>query len=173
MPTIVKSVKRKRNRKGVMTDYPQLEIDVEPLYSILYTPHSEDENPSDIFIEKVGPVYRQDKQGGKTAFQPLHATFVFGEGAGIIRGLCEILNGRAHTYRVAPITWKKTHNLVGTEKDAARLRLLEYHGDIVASCLTRKKDSGRADAILIAEHGHAVLNKPLNEVYRNASHNEE
>lgn len=163
MPTAVKSVKRKRNRKGVLTDYPQLEVNAEDLYDILYhsAVSSGRRKQGNIFIEQVGPVYRQDKKQGTAAFQPLHATFTFGEGAGVIRGVCETLLGRACTHRVAPITWKKSHNLIGTEKDDARLQLLTYHDTFVTSFLTRKKDSGRADAILIAEYGHTVLNAPL------------
>lgn len=160
MPQQIKSVKRKRNKKGEMQDYPSYEVNAAAFGAIIhpsYLPpqpeHSEDKSVK-IYIEQVGAVYRSDKQGGKSAFQPLHATFVFGEGFGVIRGLCEAYYGKAAVTRVAPITWKKHFGLLKTEKDAARIYAIEnilLEG--VAEDLKYKKNGGRADALLIGTYG--------------------
>ncbi len=52
--------------------------------------------------------------------------------------------------RVRPQEWKKEFNLIGTNKDASRLRAIELF-PFLESKLKRKKDDGRAEAILIAE----------------------
>lgn len=51
---------------------------------------------------------------------------------------------------VTPQTWKKFHGLIGKDKDAARLLALEKW-PAAAAQLKRKKDVGRADALLIAD----------------------
>lgn len=154
MPTTVASVKRKRNKKGEMQDYPQYEVDGEALYTNLANLLL-DKPEASIYIEQVGAVYRQDKQGGVAAFQPLHATFVFGEGAGVVRGISEALVGREGVHKVAPITWKKHFGLIGTVKDAARLLILDQQDDFAKGMMKRKKDSGRADAYLIGQYGNS------------------
>jgi len=50
---------------------------------------------------------------------------------------------------VAPATWKRHFHLLGTAKDAARVLALARFPSAGRS-LSRKKDSGRADALLIA-----------------------
>ena len=54
---------------------------------------------------------------------------------------------------VAPPVWKRKFGLIGTAKDAARMKVREIwpHGADIA--FKRKKDSGRADAALIALYG--------------------
>jgi hypothetical protein len=107
-----------------------------------------------IYIEQVGAVYRADKKGGKSAFQPLHATFVFGEGFGVVRGICEAYYGKDKVTRVAPQTWKKHFGLIKTKKDDARVYAINnilIEG--VPEDLKYKKNGGRADALLIGTYG--------------------
>jgi crossover junction endodeoxyribonuclease RuvC len=70
-----------------------------------------------------------------------------GESYGIVKGVLG-----AHGIRwceVRPQTWKKYFGLIGTEKDDARLYAIKRH-PAAMSCMARKKDNGRADALLIA-----------------------
>lgn len=70
-----------------------------------------------------------------------------GEGYGIIKGVLG-----SHGIRwceVRPQVWKKYFGLIGTEKDDARLYAIKRH-PAATSCMARKKDNGRADALLIA-----------------------
>ena len=52
-------------------------------------------------------------------------------------------------YFVRPAKWKKYFGLINSEKDASRTRAIEMFPYISAQ-LSKKKDSNKADAILIA-----------------------
>lgn len=98
-------------------------------------------------LEKVGA---RPGDGGTSLFR-------FGEGAGAIRGVLESLGIRYS--RAIPAVWKRRFGLLGTEKDAAR-ELAIRRFPSVAHLLQRKKDQGRADALLLAlfhEHAHLVV----------------
>ena len=79
--------------------------------------------------------------------QGVTSMFNFGQSFGVIKGICAALS--VPIYFVRPSKWKKHFNLIKTNKDASRTKVIEVYPDI-ASKLHRKKDSNRADAILIA-----------------------
>jgi crossover junction endodeoxyribonuclease RuvC len=54
--------------------------------------------------------------------------------------------------KVAPTRWKEFYRLKGTDKEASRRLALELFPD-AAGLLSRKKDHGRAEAMLIAYYG--------------------
>lgn len=80
--------------------------------------------------------------------QGVTACFNFGMGYGIIQGILASLG--LPMILVTPGSWKKRAGLVGKEKDAARTLAQQLYP---AADLGRKKDIGRADAILIARFG--------------------
>ena len=79
--------------------------------------------------------------------QGVTSMFNFGQSFGVIKGICASLN--LPIYFVRPAKWKKHFNLIKTNKDASRTKVIEAYPEI-SSKLHRKKDSNRADAILIA-----------------------
>jgi len=79
--------------------------------------------------------------------QGVTSMFNFGQSFGVIKGICAALN--LPIYFVRPSKWKKHFNLIKTNKDASRTKVIEAYPEI-SSKLHRKKDSNRADAILIA-----------------------
>ena len=79
--------------------------------------------------------------------QGVTSMFNFGQSFGVIKGICAALNIPIHFVR--PAKWKKHFNLIKTNKDASRTKVIESYPEI-SSKLHRKKDSNRADAILIA-----------------------
>ncbi len=79
--------------------------------------------------------------------QGVTSMFNFGQSFGVIKGICAALN--LPIYFVRPTKWKKHFNLIKTNKDASRTKVIEVYPEI-SSKLHRKKDSNRADAILIA-----------------------
>ena len=79
--------------------------------------------------------------------QGVTSMFNFGQSFGVIKGICAALNLPIHFVR--PTKWKKHFNLIKTNKDASRTKVIEVYPEI-SSKLHRKKDSNRADAILIA-----------------------
>ena len=77
--------------------------------------------------------------------------FNFGQSFGILKGICTAM--QLPMYFVRPAKWKKYFNLLNSEKDASRTRAIEIF-PYFSSQLSRKKDSNKADAILIASFYH-------------------
>ena len=81
--------------------------------------------------------------------QGVTSMFNFGQSFGVIKGVCSALS--LPIYFVRPTKWKKYFNLIKTNKDASRTKVIEVYPEISAK-LSRKKDSNKADAILIARY---------------------
>ena len=81
--------------------------------------------------------------------QGVTSMFNFGQSFGVIKGVCSALG--LPIYFVRPTKWKKYFNLIKTNKDASRTKVIEAYPEI-SSKLSRKKDSNKADAILIARY---------------------
>jgi hypothetical protein len=83
--------------------------------------------------------------------QGVSSTFRFGESFGCIKG---VLGALAIPYKmVEPTVWKRKFGLLGKEKDFARTNAIQMFPSI-AGHLARKKDGGRADALLMARWAH-------------------
>ena len=85
--------------------------------------------------------------------QGVTSMFNFGQSFGVIKGICAALN--LPIYFIRPTKWKKHFNLIKTNKDASRTKVIEVYPEISAK-LSRKKDSNKADAILIARYFHDI-----------------
>ena len=83
--------------------------------------------------------------------QGVTSMFNFGQSFGILKGVCTAM--QLPMYFVRPAKWKKYFNLLNSEKDASRTRAIEIF-PYFSSQLSRKKDSNKADAILIASFYH-------------------
>jgi len=81
--------------------------------------------------------------------QGVTSMFNFGQSFGVIKGICSALS--IPIYFVRPTKWKRHFNLIKTNKDASRTKVIEIYPEI-SSKLSRKKDSNKADAILIARY---------------------
>tara|TARA_B100000029_G_scaffold423365_1_gene430507 strand:- start:696 stop:1175 length:480 start_codon:yes stop_codon:yes gene_type:complete len=81
--------------------------------------------------------------------QGVTSMFNFGQSFGVIKGICSALS--MPIYFVRPSKWKKHFNLIKTNKDASRTKVIEIYPGISGK-LSRKKDSNKADAILIARY---------------------
>ena len=79
--------------------------------------------------------------------QGVTSMFNFGQSFGILKGICSAM--QLPMYFVRPTKWKKYFNLINSEKDASRTKAIEVF-PYFSSELSRKKDSNKADAILIA-----------------------
>ena len=97
-----------------------------------------------IFIEKV---HSMPGQGVASMFN-------FGRGFGLWEGIAAGL-GLPINY-VTPQAWKKEVMTFAGDKDQARIRAQELFPEC-SSLLSRKRDIGRADALLIAEYGRRVM----------------
>lgn len=74
--------------------------------------------------------------------------FRFGHSCGAVAGVLGAM--RIPVVYVTPQRWKRHHGLLGSEKDAARGRAIDLFPD---APLSRKRDQGRADALLMARWG--------------------
>ena len=83
--------------------------------------------------------------------QGVTSMFNFGQSFGILKGICAAM--QLPIYFVRPAKWKKYFNLINAEKDASRTRAIEIF-PYYSSNLSKKKDSNKADAILIASFFH-------------------
>ena len=82
--------------------------------------------------------------------QGVTSMFHFGRTVGVIEG---VLGSLGLPYEmVRPQVWKKRAGLLKKEKDASRTLALQMYPQI-AEKLERKKDNGRAEALLIARYG--------------------
>ncbi len=79
--------------------------------------------------------------------QGVTSMFNFGQSFGILKGICSAMQLPMHFVR--PAKWKKYFGLINLEKDASRTRVIEMF-PYFSSHLSKKKDSNKADAILIA-----------------------
>ena len=88
--------------------------------------------------------------------QGVTSMFNFGQSFGVLKGICSAM--QLSMYFVRPAKWKKYFNLINTEKDPSRTKVIEIF-PYISQQLSRKKDSNKADAILIASFFY--------ETYRN------
>ena len=88
--------------------------------------------------------------------QGVTSMFNFGQSFGILKGICSAM--QLSLYFVRPAKWKKYFNLINSEKDASRTRAIEIF-PYFSSQLSKKKDSNKADAILIASFYHETYKK--------------
>ena len=114
-------------------------------------------NGSQIFNEISEKIKKLDKKEIKIVIEQVSAMpgqgvtsmFNFGQSFGILKGICSAM--QLPMYFVRPTKWKKYFNLINSEKDASRTRAIEVF-PYFSSQLSRKKDSNKADAILIARY---------------------
>ena len=81
--------------------------------------------------------------------QGVTSMFNFGQSFGVIKGICSAME--LPIFYVRPAKWKKYFNLINSEKDASRTKVIEMFPK-VSQHLSRKKDNNKADAILIAQY---------------------
>ena len=79
--------------------------------------------------------------------QGVTSMFNFGQSFGILKGICSSM--QLPMFFVRPAKWKKYFNLINSQKDASRTRAIEIF-PYFSTQLSKKKDSNKADAILIA-----------------------
>ena len=114
-------------------------------------------NGSQIFNEISEKIKNIDKKNIKVVIEHVTAMpgqgvtsmFNFGQSFGILKGICSAM--QLSVYFVRPAKWKKYFDLINSEKDASRTKAIEIF-PYYSSNLSRKKDSNKADAILIASY---------------------
>ena len=114
-------------------------------------------NGSQIYNEISKRIQHTDKINIKVIVEQVSAMpgqgvtsmFNFGQSFGILKGICSAM--QLSMYFVRPAKWKKYFNLINSEKDASRTKAIEIFPYFSVN-LAKKKDSNKADAILIASY---------------------
>jgi crossover junction endodeoxyribonuclease RuvC len=112
-------------------------------------------NGSQIHNEISQKINKIEKQNVRVVIEQVSAMpgqgvtsmFNFGQSFGILKGICSAM--QLSMYFVRPAKWKKYFGLINSEKDASRTKAIEIF-PYFSSQLSKKKDSNKADAILIA-----------------------
>ena len=112
-------------------------------------------NGAQIFNEISKRVDKAEKQNVRVVIEQVSAMpgqgvtsmFNFGQSFGILKGICSAM--QLPMYFIRPAKWKKYFGLIKSEKDASRTKAIEMF-PYFSSQLSKKKDSNKADAILIA-----------------------
>ena len=135
MPTMAEGKKNKRQVNG-----PQI-------YNEIYLRTNKFEKKEIIVV--IEQVSAMPGQGVTSMFN-------FGQSFGVLKGICSAM--QLSMYFVRPTKWKKYFGLIKTEKDASRTKVIEIF-PYISSQLSRKKDSNKADAILIASFFYNTYKK--------------
>ena len=88
--------------------------------------------------------------------QGVTSMFNFGQSFGVLKGICSAM--QLSMIFIRPAKWKKYFGLIKTEKDASRTKVIEIF-PYISSELSRKKDSNKADAVLIASFFYNTYKK--------------
>ena len=112
-------------------------------------------NGSQIYNEILKRINKIEKQNIRVIIEQVSAMpgqgvtsmFNFGQSFGILKGICSAM--QLPMYFIRPAKWKKYFSLINSEKDASRTKAIEIFPSF-SSQLSKKKDSNKADAILIA-----------------------
>ena len=116
-------------------------------------------NGSQIFNEISKRIYKDSNQDIRVVIEQVSAMpgqgvtsmFNFGQSFGTLKGICSAM--QLPMYFIRPAKWKKYFGLINSEKDASRTKAIEIF-PYFSSELSKKKDSNKADAILIASFYH-------------------
>ena len=132
MPTMIEGKKSKRQVNGAQ------------IYNEILKRIGGSEKQTRVIIEQVSAMPGQ----GVTSM------FNFGQSYGILKGICSAM--QLPMFFVRPAKWKKYFNLINSEKDASRTKAIQIF-PYFSSNLAKKKDSNKADAILIASYYYETL----------------
>ena len=134
MPTMIEGKKSKRQVNGAQ------------IYNEILKRIGGSEKQTRVIIEQVSAMPGQ----GVTSM------FNFGQSYGILKGICSAM--QLPMFFVRPAKWKRYFNLINSQKDASRTRAIEIF-PYFSTQLSKKKDSNKADAILIASFYYETYQK--------------
>ena len=112
-------------------------------------------NGAQVYNEILKRINKSEKHSVRVVIEQVSAMpgqgvtsmFNFGQSFGILKGICSAM--QLPLYFIRPAKWKKYFGLINSEKDASRTKAIEMF-PYYSSNLSKKKDSNKADAILIA-----------------------
>ena len=123
-------------------------------------------NGSQIFNEITQRIHKSENHEIRVIIEQVSAMpgqgvtsmFNFGQSFGILKGICSSM--QLPMYFVRPAKWKKYFNLINSQKDASRTKAIEIF-PYFSRQLSKKKDSNKADAILISSFYYETYKKDV------------
>ena len=114
-------------------------------------------NGAQIYNEILKRINKNNKQNVRVIIEHVSAMpgqgvtsmFNFGQSFGVLKGVCAAM--QLPIFFVRPAKWKKYYDLINSQKDSSRVKAIEMFPKF-SSMLSRKKDTNKADAILIANY---------------------
>ncbi len=140
---------------GPMVDMPVMDGEVDARGVATFLRHQREANPGvsiAVALERIHARPMRNAEG--KAVEGSVARHNLAEGFGQLKAVVRLLG--LQLLLVQPSVWKRRFDLSGKGKDAGRLLAIQRF-PAAAAQLQRKKDNGRADALLIAlyaEHTH-------------------
>ncbi len=133
---------------GPVIDTPTMEVDghteLDARAMALFIRAARETNPGAYVSACIERVRAMPAKGRKQGAQ---SSMNFGDTYGKAKAVLELLG--IPTTRAEPASWKRSFGLLKQDKDAARVLAISRFPSAAPS-LRRKKDNGRADALLIA-----------------------
>jgi len=133
---------------GPVIDTPTMEVDghteLDARAMAMFIRAAREMNPGAHVSACIERVRAMPAKGRKQGAQ---SSMNFGDTYGKAKAVLELLG--IPTTRAEPASWKRSFGLLKQEKDAARVLAISRFPSAAPS-LRRKKDNGRADALLIA-----------------------
>lgn len=99
-----------------------------------------------VVAEDIRPRPSDSRGHGNT----MHSQGSLMRSRGIVEAVCDVLELRIEW--VQPQSWKRAYGLLGSNKEASRQTALALMPEM-AHLMARKRDEGRAEALLIARYG--------------------
>ena len=121
-------------------------------------------NGAQIFNEISERINKFDKKNIKVVIEQVSAMpgqgvtsmFNFGQSFGVLKGVCAAM--QLPIFFVRPAKWKKYFDLINSQKDSSRVKAIEMFPKF-SHMLSKKKDSNKADAILIENYHLNTIEK--------------
>jgi len=113
------------------------------------------------FLRRINKFQKKDivvviEQVSAMPGQGVTSMFNFGQSFGVLKGICSAM--QLSMFFIRPAKWKKYFGLIKTEKDASRTKVIEIF-PYISSELSKKKDSNKADAVLISSFFYNTYKK--------------
>lgn len=140
---------------GPMIDMPVMDGEVDARAVAGFLRHQRDANPGVVITVALERIHARPMRNDEgKAIEGSVARHNLAEGFGQLKAIVRLLG--LHLVLVQPSVWKRQFSLSGKGKDAGRVLAIQRFPSAAAE-LKRKKDNGRADALLIALYGDQRL----------------
>ncbi|MGX9710006.1 hypothetical protein [Stenotrophomonas maltophilia group sp. LNF259] len=140
---------------GPMVDMPVMDGEVDARAVAAFLRQQRDAHPGAVIAVALERIHARPMRNDEgKAIEGSVARHNLAEGFGQLKATVRLLG--LHLVLVQPSVWKRRFDLSGKSKDAGRVLAIQRF-PAAATQLQRKKDNGRADALLIGLYGDSLI----------------